>query len=549
LPSFSFFLGKLLSDRFRFFFPIQALGLEWIILLGTCFLAWLLAWISLAFKIGLAIQMIVSGLATLYFLFHCRAFVAIVREYFRAFSCPFIAGALLVVFGCLTLLHAAQPPSFADSGLYHVQFVKWIQNYAVIPGLGNLHGRFAFNSHLHLLSAFFNPLGFGSVAFQQNFSGFLFLLFAAFHIRMIDRGLQQGDAAVIFYAGALVLAFAGYRPYISSPMPDSSVTLLLLMALSLILEKVKGRTLGHIDAPWLLLGVLFFTALTFKISAIYLGLALFYLVGALDAGHRFRCIKILVALGGTICFPWLIRNVMLSGYLYYPLPMPNLLGLDWVIPAAKVKWELWEIMYFSRWPDADWRKIIHADLGTWFPFWFARQATADKILWVSVMLLSVSQLVLWFNKFKDGQREPAYNHLALLFALASVAWFFSAPAFRFGYAYLIGAAVLAVLAWLKPQVPTRFLYPVVGVCLVYAGNGVKNEWNKLGPQQLVWPGAYPTPGLTTRKVGPLVVQVPFTERCWNAPLPCVMALEPGLELRGKSLEEGFRIDQQGPGCH
>ncbi|EMO63800.1 hypothetical protein LEP1GSC133_1179, partial [Leptospira borgpetersenii serovar Pomona str. 200901868] len=46
------------------------------------------------------------------------------------------------------LIFFLYPPSpFAyDSGLYHIQSIKWIQEYSVVPGLANLHGRFGFNS-------------------------------------------------------------------------------------------------------------------------------------------------------------------------------------------------------------------------------------------------------------------------------------------------------------------------------------------------------------------------------------------------------------------
>jgi hypothetical protein len=109
---------------------------------------------------------------------------------------------------------------------------------------------------------------------------------------------------------------------------------------------------------------------------------------------------------------------------------------------------------------------------------------------------------------------------------------------------LIGAALLAVLAWLKPRLPDLFVYPVLLLCFGYAGNGLKNEVKKLSSQQLIWPGNYPVTPATPHKMGHLLVLVPHSGRCWDAPIPCTLALEPGLELRGSKLEEGFRINQQ-----
>src|SRR5688500_16524798 len=41
---------------------------------------------------------------------------------------------------------AAGPPLVYDTGFYHAQAVRWINEYPAVPGLANLHGRLAFNS-------------------------------------------------------------------------------------------------------------------------------------------------------------------------------------------------------------------------------------------------------------------------------------------------------------------------------------------------------------------------------------------------------------------
>jgi len=41
-------------------------------------------------------------------------------------------------------------PLCYDGGLYHFNSIRWMNEYAVVPGIGNLHGRLAFN-HVYLL--------------------------------------------------------------------------------------------------------------------------------------------------------------------------------------------------------------------------------------------------------------------------------------------------------------------------------------------------------------------------------------------------------------
>ena len=40
-----------------------------------------------------------------------------------------------------------------DTGLYHAQSIRWIEEYGVVKGLGNLHCRLAYNSSSFALSA------------------------------------------------------------------------------------------------------------------------------------------------------------------------------------------------------------------------------------------------------------------------------------------------------------------------------------------------------------------------------------------------------------
>jgi hypothetical protein len=48
---------------------------------------------------------------------------------------------------------AIGPIQNGDTGLYHMAAVKWAASSAIVPGLGNLHGRLAYNSSFFLYAA------------------------------------------------------------------------------------------------------------------------------------------------------------------------------------------------------------------------------------------------------------------------------------------------------------------------------------------------------------------------------------------------------------
>ena len=43
-----------------------------------------------------------------------------------------------------------------DTSLYHAQSIRWIEEYGIVPGLGNLHSRLAYNSASFCLSALYS---------------------------------------------------------------------------------------------------------------------------------------------------------------------------------------------------------------------------------------------------------------------------------------------------------------------------------------------------------------------------------------------------------
>ncbi|RMG72296.1 MAG: hypothetical protein D6711_13280, partial [Chloroflexi bacterium] len=57
----------------------------------------------------------------------------------------------ILIFAMIWLAgHAINNMPQYDDGLYHIQDVEWVTSYSIVPGLGNLHSRLAFNNALSL---------------------------------------------------------------------------------------------------------------------------------------------------------------------------------------------------------------------------------------------------------------------------------------------------------------------------------------------------------------------------------------------------------------
>ena len=527
-------------------------NLELLSIGGLAGLVWLISWGSFVLPIGPAMQLGLSVLAGASLVVFRAGVGAGLRGYgrgWRAAGGP--AGGLAAAASALVLVHAAQPPAFPDAALYHAQFIQWLHRYPVVPGLGNLHGRLAFNSHLHVLTAFFSPAAPPGrwPAFQQTANSFYLLLLTLYHVRRAGQVLRAGARPWLagFYLGSLVLMLLVLRPWISSPLPDCTVAALGLLLVGVLLEKPRLPLSGLV---WLT--ILAATAVTFKATAA--AFLLWPLAGALrrPARQRQRGLSWLTGVGLLVLLPWLGRNVVLSGYLAYPLAgAVGPLGREWAIPAPRLAADLAEIRLFARRPLPDWPLAAGQPVRQWFLPWWQQQALADKGLFILV-LAGMATALGWAVKGTLTQprqlgpwlKRPEGQLYALLL-LGSGSWFVAAPAFRFAYTYLIGAALLGPLlvlaSWARPW-GRRAGWALGLLSGLYCLNGLRHELAK--PLFVVWPADYPA---VQAPVAGYLGPYPVREgpkpngRCGNCPLPCTDELRPGLTLRGRTLRQGFKI--------
>ena len=113
-------------------------GISWYLPAGAAFLTVYAQTFSLFYHVG--------AMAFLLLFVLCVLFLVLLRKRGFSFPKPQLT-AEKAVFVLLILLAlafwTAQEPADSDTALYHAQAIRWIEEYGVVPGLGNLHCRFA----------------------------------------------------------------------------------------------------------------------------------------------------------------------------------------------------------------------------------------------------------------------------------------------------------------------------------------------------------------------------------------------------------------------
>jgi hypothetical protein len=441
------------------------------------------------------------------------------------------------------LFYAVQYSRLDDTGLYHAQSIQWIEKYRCVPGLGNLHFRLAFNSSFFVLSAFY---GFSFLLGQTCYSlnPYLCVLFAVSVLVHLRKSMVSGNHRLLFILLFLFVAYYSvFEVYVSSPSPDLIAAIMLFYIFLLVIREERSFfSTGTLLAMALVTSFL----LTIKLSQmpVLFFLGYFFLNKELRLSQR---ILLPLLAPAVVLLPWLIRNVVLSGYLAYPLPGLDLFSFDWKIPAASVtavkNWiRSWAIM-----PGQTPENVFRLSPGEWLPVWFHRLPGFYRFS-LAVCFLSPVIVAAARIRKKDKLGRELVTFWSVCFA-GLVFWFATAPDIRFAYGFILFcvaiplAAFTGLLGRVRPKTLTGgVLAFVVLFGLVHA----ISPQLRTSPEKLVehlWrPEPLKEARTVEKKARNLTVSVPAVgNMCYNAAIPCTPYFNPDLELRGTRLDDGFRI--------
>ena len=217
-----------------------------------------------------------------------------------------------------------------DTGLYHAQAIRWIEEYGVVPGLGNLHSRFAYNSAAFPLCAIYGMRWAAVGSWTESMhavQGFLALL-VGIQCCGLGRLVRRKRVLVSDFVrlGAVYYLTVLFREMVS-PASDYFAMLFLFYILIAWLDLLERREASVV--PYALLSLLLVFTVTVKLSAAVMLLLVLKPAVLLLKGKRWKEIALYIGLGILISLPWLIRGVLISGWLFYPF---TFLDMRTVIP-------------------------------------------------------------------------------------------------------------------------------------------------------------------------------------------------------------------------
>lgn len=392
----------------------------------------------------------VGFMANLILLLICVLCIAVFRRQFQEnlHTCRLTITPIRAVMILLLFLVFAYGTSTGiihyDTSLYHAQSIRWIEEYGVVPGLGNLHSRLAYNSAAFCLSALYSMAFLGGQSYHCG-AGFLAFLLAlvcmeAWTKERIKRP-QLSDFARLTAIYYLLIIF----DEMVSPASDYFMVLLVFFIVIRWLDLIERGE--RLYLPYALLCVLGVVVLTVKLSGVLILLLTLKPAFMMIKEKRVKEIFLFLGLGILTVLPFLVRNVILSGWLVYPFTALDLFSFNFKIPKGMAEYDAKEIQVWGR-GFSDVERYGEA-VSAWLPEWIGGLDGTNKIFLMmalgGVLLLIFLAIYAIVKKKKDMMD---FLHVEGTITVCFLFWLFSAPLIRYGCVFL----------WLSPMLVWGYLY-------------------------------------------------------------------------------------------
>lgn len=455
--------------------------------------------------------------------------------------------------------NATWPGNAYDTDLYHIQLVRWLNEFGTPPGLGNLHSRLANSSVWPLLAAVLNH------SFLQDSIPWImmptfitaFTMYFIYDFWNAPENFLRTYALCMFPVCIYAIPFWDY-PNLYHDFPSLALVCVIGAEFLFLCFSEKCNTINITTS------ILIFITLSFLIKPLSIVTVVFITPIALLFCYKYvsitarNCTMLFIfpLLAAAI---WCTRNIITSGYPFFPISIFPF-HVDWAMQRSDVAENVIAVRAWARMPGSNYMLAFERGITFWFLPWVKAQITSKQVS-LTTLVPFVTGCVCWFFL-----RRQLFSFKALcLFCwplLSLVYWFWMAPDPRFGREFFwlffaLGAACLVqyrsvalILFWSKfveCKDKQRYFCIMTVIFLMLICSAVSFKRSLQG-NDVAWVNPGTIKSLPTKLVtassgaAPFDVYVPLEDdRCGNSPLPCAPKVPLHIERRdGTNLGAGFR---------
>ncbi len=330
-----------------------------------------------------------------------------------------------------------------DAGLYHLPYIKILNDEKILFGLSNLHFRYGHISIVQYLAAISNNIIFGEngIVFAQVLIASSVIINFLSKIYYYNKSQNYNFHFFFLISASIFIAYKMNRYSEYGNDAPSHFLFFFLISELLGLDKTKIKNIAN---TFILIPFIIFNKITLLLCILFT----FLFIKKKNLIELFKLKRIyFIFIFGIL---WILKNIIVSGCILYPVKSLCVSSLFWTdikkVEYVSIENEVWTKGWpdYTRSIDNDSKQKISKEMYLknlfWLPYW--SQNHLKKILNILLPYLAFLLILIFiFHLIKKKSKRFIVDKtlivLIILMSLSTLFWLIKVPVFRYGYSYII----------------------------------------------------------------------------------------------------------------
>ena len=491
-----------LSRAYRFYKHERHIGIMSSVMAGLAITTAYAGFFSIFYKVGIVANIVMILFCVLFVWLDRTHYTDILSDInggkfigriFGSGSTRIIKVIAFLIFFVAALFFTTEGNFFSDSGYYHEQAIRWIEEFGTVKGSVHILKRLAYNSCYFCQCALYSMKD----IFSQSLhclSGFYGILVMGYALSGFNKSIRTNAIRLAPFVYFILLCSE-----ITSPASDYQLVFSVFYVAIRWFE-LRDDNEEHYS-PYALLSLFVVFLISIKLTVGCLILIVIKPAIAMIKEKRIKEIITSIMAGIIILLPYFIRNYIICGWLIYPFTKIDIFNPDWKLPMRHVQTDADEIKVWGRGMGQIGGQVTDG-IKVWLPHWWEYMSVPNRMIVASAIIVLSVYLVYRVCRFVTGviriyNRKTVTNEkrlviidsidryifeAALLFSL--LYWFFESPLFRYGVCYIFIAMFYAIgdilgEAWNKSVIIKVAVVLICVLTMIPFTNGIIEyfKWN------------------------------------------------------------------------
>ena len=487
-----------LSRAYRFYKHERHIGIMSSVMAGLAITTAYAGFFSIFYKVGIVANIVMILFCVLFVWLDRAHYTDILSDInggkfigriFGSGSTRIIKVIVFLIFFVAALFFTTEGNFFSDSGYYHEQSIRWIEEFGTVKGSVHILKRLAYNSCYFCQCALYSMKD----IFSQSLhclSGFYGILVMGYALSGFNKSIRTNAIRLAPFVYFILLCSE-----ITSPASDYPLVFSVFYVAIRWFE-LRDDNEEHYS-PYALLSLFVVFLISIKLTVGCLILIVIKPAIAMIKEKRVKEIITSIMAGIIILLPYFIRNYIICGWLIYPFTKIDIFNPDWKLPMRHVQTDADEIKVWGRGMGQIGGQVTDS-IKVWLPHWWEYMSVPNRLIVASAIIVLSVYLVYRVCRFiskviRHGIKKTATEvvidnidryifEVALLFSL--LYWFFESPLFRYGVCYIIVAMFYAIgdmlgEAWNKSVIIRVAVVLICVLTMIPFTNGIIEyfKWN------------------------------------------------------------------------